>query len=77
MGNCPFCGSSLEALIAEETVREKYRFNLEVYNPIPDYGLIGSESEVLKQEFKCPNCNRVITNNEDDARKLLSSPPRP
>jgi hypothetical protein len=62
---CRFCGSKLEALLVEELIEERYWLEADGY----DYE--DSRSEVLKREYKCPNCYKTVTTNEDDAKLLL------
>jgi hypothetical protein len=60
---CRFCGSDLEALVVEEVVEERYWFDANGYE--------GGRREVLKREYKCPECFKTLTTDEKDARKLL------
>jgi hypothetical protein len=65
MAVCRFCGSVLEALLVEEVIEERYWLEPNGY----EYE--DSRSEVLKREYKCPNCYKTIATNEDDAKLLL------
>ena len=65
MAACGFCGSNLEALLVEEVIEERYWLEPNGYN------YEDSRSEVLKREYKCPNCYKTVTTNEDEAKLLL------
>ena len=65
MAKCLFCGSVLEALLVEEVIEERYWLDASGY----DYE--DSRSEVLRREYKCPNCYKTLTTNEDNAKLLL------
>jgi hypothetical protein len=65
MAVCRFCGSDLEALVVEEVVEERYWFDANGY----DYE--DGRREVLKREYKCPECFKTLTMDEENARKLL------
>lgn len=79
MPKCPKCGENIDALTLAETKEKEYNVTYDDESEELDF----EETEewhgnptgtVIKQEWSCGVCKKVLFDNEPDAKTFLSNP---